>query len=198
MFRSRFVLFLILAALAACLTGCGANIAVLRQAEPNPFIGQKSFAVLPLETKGLLVGEKSEEQYLAEKDEDQRQSFRGDKDAMGQRFEAELIASASDLGLQVAPGDKAPFVLRPRVVAVEPGFYAVVASAPSQVTIRVAITAPDGKVLDEIELTHQTDSKGGMSIGGISTNPSSGGRLREDAAAIGESLAEYLAERAGL
>ena len=65
-------------------------------------------------------------------------------------------------------------------------------------TIRVAITVPDGKVLDEIELTHQTDSKGGMSIGGISTNPSSGGRLREDAAAIGESLTEYLAERAGL
>ena len=196
--RSRFVLVLVFIALGSLLSGCGANINVLRQAEPNPFIGQKSYAVMPLETKGLLVGEKSEEQYLAEKDDGQKASFQGDKDAMGQRFEAELVQRARNLGLTLVPGDKAPFVLRPRVVFVEPGFYAVLASAPSQATIRVAITTPDGKVLDEIELSHQTDSRNGISVGGISTNPSSGGRLREDAAAIGGTLADYLAERAGL
>lgn len=189
---------LLVALLAVFLTGCGANISVLRQASPNPFVGQKSYALTPLDTKGLLVGELSEDKYLESKDADQKKSFTEDKDAMAQLFESKLVESARDAGIQVGPAGKAPFVIHARVIRVEPGFYAVIASAPSEVTIRVSISSPDGKVLDEIELTHQTDSKSGMSVGGISTNPSSGGRLRDDAAAIGESLADYLAERAGL
>lgn len=193
--RLRLLFLAAFTLVATLLTGCGANVAVIRQAEPNPFVGSPRFQVAPLETKGLLVGEMSEEQYLASKDEAQRASFQEDKAAMAERFQAGFAEAVSDAGLAVA--NDAPFVVRPRLVFVEPGFYAVLASAPSQARMRVAITTPDGKVLDEIELAHSTDSKSGMSVGGISTNPSSGGRLRDDAAAIGEAVGAYLAERAG-
>jgi len=181
--------------IATLLTGCGANVAVIRQAEPNPFVGSPRFEVAALDSKGLLVGEMSEEQYLASKDEAQRASFLEDKAAMAERFQAGFTDAATDAGLGVGAG--APFVVRPRLVFVEPGFYAVLASGASQARMRVAITTADGKVLDEIELAHSTDSRNGMSVGGISTNPSSGGRLRADAEAIGAAVGEYLAERAG-
>ncbi len=194
----RRVLFLVVMAVTcALLTGCGAPVTVLRQATPNPFVGQSQFALEKMDMKGLQVGELSEDRYLAEKDESQRASFAGDKEAMQQRFDAGLTEAARDAGLTVGAAGQAPFVVRPRLTFVEPGYYAVLASGASQATIVVQITRADGTVLDEIEVTHQTDSKSGSSIGGISLNPSSGGRLREDAEAIGQAVGEYLAERAG-
>lgn len=193
---SRHLLFAVLLALLA-LSGCAPKWTVLRQAEPNPFVGKTEFAVLPVDYGDLKVGEKSEAQYLSEKDEGQRASFAGDKQGMADNFLAALReeASAEGLVVQQAAGEVKVFLLRPHVYFVEPGFYAVVASAPSQVAMKVTIESPDGKVLDEIELSHQTDSRSGFSVGGISTNPSSGGRLRDDAAALGEAVGEYLVTR---
>jgi hypothetical protein len=191
----RGVWVLMFAALAALLTGCSPNYHVIQQASPNPFVGQTRFAVMPVEMKGLRVGDKTEESYLAEKDEGQRESFRVDKEAMQHRFDAALVSGARDEGIEVGAAGQAPFVIRPRITFVEPGFYAVVASGRSRVEMRIQITTPDGKVLDEIEAWNETDSRSGASVGGISLNPSSGGRLRDDAAGIGQTLADYLAER---
>jgi uncharacterized lipoprotein YajG len=193
----RLIVLVAMLLAAALLAGCGAQVTVLKQASPNPFVGQSQFALERMESKGLQVGDLSEERYLAEKDDDQRASFAGDKEAIQHRFDAALTSAARDAGLSIGAAGQAPFVIRPRLVFVEPGYYAVVASGASQATIVVQITKPDGTVLDEIEVTHQTDSASGPSIGGISTNPSSGGRLRDDAAAIGEAVGEYIAERAG-
>lgn len=189
------VCLFVLAQLAA---GCVPKWTVIQQAEPNPFVGKSEFAVAPADFSELRVGEKTEAQYLAEKDDGQRASFAGDKQAIDELFFAELRSEASAAGLQIDRASKpAPFVIRPIVQFIEPGFYAVVASAPSQVRMRVLIETADGTVLDIIELLHQTDSaSSGWSVGGISTNPSSGGRLRDDASWIGEAVGEYLVERA--
>jgi hypothetical protein len=196
MTRSLFFLF---AFLALVFTGCAPKWTVIQQASPNPFIGKTGeYQVLPIDYSELKVGEKSEEQYLSEKDEKQRASFAGDKQAVDERFQATLKSTAQGEGINVASaaGQNKGFLIKPKVEFFEPGYYAVVASAPSEIRMRVTIEGPDGKVLDIIELVHQTDSKSsGVSIGGISTNPSSGGRLREDAEWIGEAVAEYIISR---
>jgi hypothetical protein len=195
----RLQLLLLLGALSLFFLGCAPKWTVIQQATPNPFVGKGGdFSVLPIDYSELKVGEKSEEQYLAAKDEKQQASFQGDKQAVDERFQANLRENAQSEGVTVkaAAGQNKGFLIKPKVEFFEPGYYAVVASAPSEIRMRVTIEGPDGKVLDIIEVRHQTDSKSsGMSIGGISTNPSSGGRLRDDAEWIGEAVAEYLASR---
>jgi hypothetical protein len=196
---TRRLVLLVFALCTLVFAGCAPKWTVIQQASPNPFVGKAGeFSVLPIDYSELKVGEKSEDQYLAEKDEKQKASFAGDKQAVDERFQAELKEAASGEGITVgaAAGQNKGFLIKPKVEFFEPGYYAVVASAPSEIRMRVTIEGPDGKVLDVIELRHQTDSKSsGVSIGGISTNPSSGGRLREDAEWIGEAVAEYLISR---
>ncbi len=183
---------------AVFLSGCAPRWTVLSQAQPNPFVGKTEFAVLPIDYGGLMVGEKTEEEYLSEKSPEQRASFEADKAAMVRQFEAAMRESAGGDGIHVATAEgevRAPFIIRPHVIFIEPGFYAVVASGSSQVTMRVRIETAQGQLLDEIEVVHMTNSSNGPSIGGISLNPSSGGRLRDDAAEIGDATGEYLVTR---
>src|SRR5262249_27787545 len=109
---------------------------------------------------------------------------------------------AREAGIEVVPATgpaSAPFTIRPHVHFIEPGFYAGVASAPSEVHMNVKITAAGNRILDEIALVHGTDPNSGVSIGGfaIPKDPSSGGRLRTDGAKLGELVGRYLITRVG-
>jgi hypothetical protein len=178
------------ALLSLSAAGCAPAWQVVRQAQPDPFINQRRFAVLPIDFTGLTIGEKSEAQYLAEKEPDTRASFQGDKVGMNEEFAKALIATARDEGIEVVmatgPAD-APFLVRPSVSWIEPGFYVGVASAPSRVAMMVRITTPDGRILDEVAMAHGTQS-------GL-FNPSTGQRLRSDGAGLGRIVAQYLKSR---
>jgi hypothetical protein len=196
-------LFLGLFALVASsiLMGCAeAPWHVVVQSVPDPFLGQRRFSVLPIDYTGLMIGRKPEPVYLGEKEPQQRASFLEDKAALNDRFLAVLQQKAREGNVEVVPatgpGD-APFMIKPHVDFVEPGYYAGVAGAPSMVHMSVRIMAPDGRVLDEIELAHGTDPRSGVRIGGfaIPSNPSSGGRLRKDGEAMGEIVGAYLLTR---
>jgi hypothetical protein len=170
------------------------------QTVPDPFLGQRKFSVLPIDYSGLMVGNKPEPVYLSEKDPKQQASFLEDKAALNDRFLELVRARAREGNVEVVPATgpaDAPFMIKPHVAFVEPGWYAGVAGAPSMVHMNVRIMAPDGRVLDEIELAHGTDPRSGVSIGGfaIPGNPSSGGRLRKDGEALGAVVAEYLLTR---
>jgi hypothetical protein len=198
----RLVLFVLALAAASFLLGCGPKWRVVSQAHPNPLRTQGSFAVLPVDYAGLHIGDKSEAEYLAGKTDKQSDSFAADKKALADEFAAALIAQAAKEGITVvlATGPaSAPFQIRPRVQFIEPGFFVGVASGSSQVVMDLKITAPDGRVIDQIEVAHSSNSASGVSIGGfqIPTDPSSGGRLRKDGKGIGEIVAKYLAFRVG-
>ncbi|APR84583.1 Hypothetical protein A7982_09932 [Minicystis rosea] len=185
-------------ALGALAMGCAPTWHVVAQAAPDPFLNQRRFAVSPIDFSGLHVGGKTEAQYLSEKDAKQQASFIEDKAALNDKFLEELRASAHGAAIEVVPAtgpSDAPFIIRPSVTFVEPGFYVGVASGASQVEMTVRITTPDGRVLDEIALAHGTDSRSGFSVGGISLNPSSGGRLRKDGEALGNIVGAYLKTR---
>jgi hypothetical protein len=186
---------------SSALMGCAeAPWHVVVQSVPDPFLGQRRFSVLPIDYTGLMIGNKPEPVYLGEKDPQQRASFLEDKAALNDRFLELLRARAREGNVEVVPATgpaDAPFMIKPHVGFIEPGFYAGVAGARSMVQMNVRILAPDGRVLDEIELTHGTDPRSGVSIGGfaIPSNPSSGGRLRKDGEALGGLVGAYVLTR---
>jgi hypothetical protein len=184
MLRRAFVALAPLAFLA--LAGCAQPWLVLAQAVPSPLDGQRRFAVQLVDFTGVFVGEKPEDTYLSEKDGGQREAWGNDKVAINARFAESLMEKATEHGIEVVratgPND-APFFIRTRVVRLEPGFYAVVASHPGEVKMEVTITAPDGRLVDRI-LVEQA-------AGGFSVTQ----RFTAAAAGCGRAVARYLAAR---
>lgn len=184
--------FVLAAALVAApvFAGCGPRWVVLTQATPNPLLNQNKFGLMPIDYTGLVVGEKSEAEYLASKDEESRASWAGDKGGIDTEFGKVLMEKATGAGINVVkatgPGD-APFMIRPKVEFIEGGIYTYVYNKASLVRMKVQITTPDGKVIDEIAIKHGTPA----SI----TNPAIGNRLRDDGEGLGAITAQYLQVR---
>lgn len=165
--------------------GCGPSWTVLRETVPSPMYRKNGFVVMPIDFTGLRVGDVTEADHMADKDADQRRDWVGDKVAMNQEYAEHLIASAHEHGLDVLPGPaSAQFFIYPKVTWLEPGFYAYVASQPSEVEMIVRITRPDGSLIDEIMIRHSTAAD--------MINASSGQRLRDDAEGLGKITADYL------
>lgn len=186
----RSMLIAVLLTLAALVVGCGPPWQIMRQANPSPFVGQTKFAVLPVNFTGLRVGEKDEAGYLAEKDDESKGKWAGDKLGINTEFTENLISESNSNGISVVPATgpaDAPFVVRPAVAWLEPGYYIGIAGSASKVKMTVQITAPDGAVLDEIIIEHST----GPSI----QNAAVGTRLREDGENLGRLMARYLNAR---
>jgi hypothetical protein len=187
--RPTFTVLLVATALSTVLAGCGGGPQwiVHSQATPDPFLNQKSFAVLPIDYTGYMVGGKTEADYLSEKKPDQQDSYQADKAAINDVFTGVLQAKSSAAGIQIVPGtgpQSAPFQIRPTITWLEPGYYAGVSAAPAELKMVLRVTSPDGKVLDEVEL----DQKGK----GLAT----GLRLRTAAQKLGEAAGAYITSRA--
>lgn len=187
MFRRHFLVLAAALSAAPLLAGCGPKWIVLTQATPNPLLNQNKFGIMPVDYTGLTVGEKTEADYLASKDEETRASWAGDKAGIDTEFGKVLSEKATEHGINVVkatgPGD-APFMIRPKVEFIEPGIYTYVYNKSSEVRMKVQITTPDGKIVDEISIRHGTPA----SI----TNPAVGNRLRDDGEALGAIVAGYL------
>lgn len=172
------------------ITGCGPKWVVITQASPNPFLGKKEFVVLPVDYSGLKVGKKTEEEYLSEKKDKTVDSFQNDKADMADKFQASLRSEARRSGISVEPGagEVSTFVIKPHIGFMEPGFYAVIVSKPSQVIMRLKIESKDGKLLDEVEFQHQTPPSNWGNV-------AAGSRYRVDAEQIGRLVGMYLRMR---
>lgn len=181
-------LFAILVPLALVLAGCAPRWTVVTQAEPNPFVNKTQYAALDITFDNVRVGKKSMEQYIADMDDKDKASFEADRKAMNGEFLAGLAAAGERRGLTIERDGTAEFVVRASVYFLEPGFYAVVASKPSEVRLSVKITDRDGKVLDEFKLSVKVDTQ---NFG----NVSSGARFRQCANLLGTLVAEYIDRR---
>lgn len=164
---------------------------VVRQASPNPLGGQTQFQLQPLNFDGLHVGEKTQAEYLAGKDPGQRASWQADLLAMNQIFAERLHSNTP--GLTIAPVGQAqapgPFTIVPRILFIEPGFYAGVVAASARVRMALQVSGPQG-LLDEIQAE--------VAVPANIANAASGQRLRQAAAQLGSIAARYLRERVGI
>jgi len=174
--------------LALSSLACGPPWRVMAQAVPNPLIGQRVFAVQFIDFRGLRVGDGSESDHVAKMDPDQRNSWVADKRAMNERFTGALMSALNEEGYQAKfAGNPAPWVVYANVDYIEPGIFTYFVNIPSEVHMRVRITNAAGTLVDEFSLRHQTEAS--------LVNPASGNRLRNDAAQLGEIVADYILHR---
>ena len=178
----RVLCFIGFGLLVAALAGCGPPWKVLKESSPPAIKGKASFAVVA-DFGGMMVGGKSEAEYLAEKDEDAKANFAGDKDGMTEHFIKELSGAK---GISIA-GDpaSADVVVTVKWVFVEPGVYTAVFNKPTTVTARVSF-AVGGEVMDEIEITYTQQAD--------IYHPSSGQRMRNCAEEIGAIARKFINE----
>jgi hypothetical protein len=232
---------------AALICGCGTSYpwVVIEQAEPNPFVGKRRFYVQPVDYTDLKIGSKTEDDYVADKEDESAASFEGDKIAVADRFRESLVRASRQRGIKVkrpkgkaegprtfllasdelaaSPDDapatgapaappraapevqkknadeefdegddsdaiaEGPFVIKPHIDAMEPGFYAWIAKSPSTIVLNVRIEDSAGKLLDEIEITQSWNAS--------MVDAASGTRYRKIADVLGRIVADYLQHR---
>jgi hypothetical protein len=172
--------FLFLSLLFLC--GCGTPWIVERQANPNPFLGAKQFALLPVTFTNLQVGRIAESTYLKRKDQQQQQSWQADQQALADLFARQLKRGLASAGIVLA--DQSPFTISPRVTRIEPGSY----WNPTEVNMNVCLLDGSGNTLDEVTLNSGVpfDLLGGAS---------SGQRIRTASGILGNDFAYYLRKR---
>jgi len=174
----------LLASSLLLLAACGPHWTVVKQATPNPMSRSTSFFVAPVSFDGLRVGEKTEFEWMSEKSDDTRASWKGDKAGMNDEF-VEGFGDAHG-PLVVAGAPNGAFTVRPRFVRYEPGFYAGVVSGNAEVDATIDVVDPAGNVVDEFETSAQASGF------------SAGERARNCAHAIGITAAKYLRARLGM
>lgn len=166
--------------------GCGPHWVVVRQAAPNPLRGQSQFVIEAVTYPNLLVGDKPEAVWLADKKEDARQSFEGDKAETAKNLIEQLIARAGSRGIQVIPWSGTPgaFNLRPAITFFEPGNYNGFVNTATTVQVSVQILSAQGQIIDEV--IFRSDIPASI------YNPTSGGRMHIAGKDLGGQIANYL------
>lgn len=175
--------------LALCLlfSSCtAAQTAVIRSAEPNPFVGAEGFAFEDVAYIDLQVDGRTEQEYLSELDAEEQVDWSEDK----QRIQSVIEESAAEEGEGVLHFfDSAPFRIRPIIRKIESGYYRIPAwSAVTKVFVTFEITDAEGQVADVIQCNDSVAFE-------VFANPTVSGRLESAARAIGDLLAEYLESR---
>jgi hypothetical protein len=92
-----------------------------------------------------------------------------------------------DEGVDDADVAEGPFVIKPHITFMEPGYYAWITKSSSVITMAVQITDSRGKLLDEIEITY--------AWGASMVDAASGTRYRKISDQLGRIVAQYLDHR---
>jgi hypothetical protein len=153
---------------------------------PDPFVNQRDFFIEPVHSEGVMVGDKTEAVYLADKTPDQGASWQADKADMISQYAEGLIGGGEGLKFTVQPGPTT-FIVRPILAFVEPGFYVGVAAHATEVSMRVELLSPAGQLLDVISIE--------SAIAASAFNAASGTRMRQAAHDLGGVTADYLKKR---
>ncbi|MFO0579183.1 MAG: hypothetical protein U1A78_34720 [Polyangia bacterium] len=184
---------LALVAVPALGSGCSPAWVVVKQAAPNPFNAASEFSIEPISYDGLRVGEKTEADYLADKEPAKQEAWRSDLVQVNQSFQEALLKDTT--GLKIAAGPAAapgPFVIKPHVTWAEPGLYAAVYNKPSAMDLSVQIADAQGAIVDEFKAHVVVPIQ---SVMNVPTNPSVTDRFKECGQKLGSIAARYLKTR---
>ena len=188
----RTCFFSALVAIALSTVGCADPWTLVHQVNPTPYGKSSNMTIEELSFDDVKVGEKTEDQYLATKSADTQQSFRGDKDAMVAQFRKGFDAERGALPIIPAglPGSN-PFVIKPRVTFIEPGFFSgMIVSASTELRVTIDVVDANGNMDDEIVISTK--------VSATMDDPASGTRMREAAQEVGRDTAAYLKKRLGV
>jgi len=133
----------------AALVSCGGSWRIVKQATPSPFKADSTFAVAPATWEGVMVGKKTEADWLSDKKPETQASHTNDKASLGAQLS--VMAQTHAKALKIVQGE-ANYTVKPNVFWFEPGYYAMVASAPTQIKVRFDIVDGQGATVDQIEI----------------------------------------------
>lgn len=188
-------LTLLLASLLMLCTGCS-RWTVVKQAEPNPFAGVRKVYLEPINYDGLMVQDRSEQEFKAGRDADANENWDRDKQRVNDTFMKELTEEADDLEFVGSAGEGV-IVVKTQITNMHGGISLGLTSTNARIEMTVKL-ALGGTEHDEITLVEETGQNEGFSIGGIATSGYSGSdRLDQTAEKLGDAVAAYVSERAG-
>ena len=182
-------------ALVGMSVGCGPSWVYIKQANPNPLVGQKAFAIEPVSYEGMKIGNPgaiTEQEWIQKKKPEEQPKFLEDLKNSKERFNARFIefttSRASKSGVSVTPaaGQGGTWTLKPQVIEFEGGFNAFVMTSPAVVRLHIKVVDPQGQEVDVIELRGSADAG---SFGAMVTRL---GMLGEQ---FGNRMGEYLNTR---
>ncbi len=175
---------LALASVVAFAAGCGPQWIVVRQAAPNPMTPATPFFVADVSLEGLVVGNKSEAEWMSTKSAETRDKWAGDKVAMNEQFSEGFESGRHELARVAGP--QGAFVVRAHFDRYEPGYNVGISASNGTIDATVDIFDPAGQPVDEFRVHAEA---GGFSAGE---------RARQSARVIGYTAARYLRKRVGL
>lgn len=175
----------------ALLAACGPSWVVVKQSNPNALAGKKVYAVEAVKFDNLMVGKKSEAEYLTGKDQKAVDGFAADKTAMTENFTAQMIKRKGGLDISASTG-AAPaggFTVRPVIYWLEPGSFNAMFNIPTEAKAKLQIVDAQNVVVDEIEIK--------TAVGADLYHPAVGTRLRAAANQLATISVNYLNTRVG-
>jgi len=162
----------------ALLAGC-APYSVLRQAEPNPFAGEPSFALLPVDWSTVII-DGDVESVWERYDADTRREWPGMKESSSALFARAFTDSASPAQVRPVPAlSPQGFTAKCIVHELKTGGF-----KPLELTVRLQLLDPTGAVVDEAQATGKGKAMRGMQI-----------MINEAAVHAGDALGQYLRNR---
>lgn len=176
----RLLLLGLLLTLGAC-----TRWTVVRQAAPNPFVGQTKFFVEPVDYGQISA---------APREGDSAKRFESDKERVAQTYLGELREEADELQFVGEPSDDT-VTIRSSITSMDGGVSMGITSTAAEINMTVQLVK-GGEVLDEIALSAEASQSEGVSIGGVATSGYSGSdRLHQAAEKLAGYVAAYLEER---
>jgi hypothetical protein len=146
--------------------GCGGSWTVVKQANPNPLVGQKAIGVDAVSFDTMKVGNPgtiTEAEWVAKKKPDEQAKFKEDLDKSKSNLNGKFLKAFGDIaqrgGVTATGGVQAgQWSVKPVITELEPGYNAFVARAPAVVKMELHFMDPQGQEVDVILVQAQMDA----------------------------------------
>lgn len=178
----RWVAFLFCSMLFAC--SAEQPWTVIHQATPAPYDASAMFVLQPFSYDGLHVGQKTVEEYLADKSPNKQASFIDEEHQTEKFFRGAFTSGTGGIHTGIATPNA--YKIQVHVVYIEPGYYVGFAQKAGELRATIHVLDPSGAVVDDLVMTR---SSGAISVGE---------RLHDMGDSMGEATADYLRVRLGL
>ena len=165
-------------------TACGPAWVVVKQANPDPFVGAKKFTVA-VDAAGMKLNGKNEADFTA-KGPEEKAGWEKSKESFTTNFLESFKAKAKDAGYEIVEAD-AQGAIKVMPGDIDLGYFVGISGGPSLTNITVQVATPDGNVQDEVTMRAQTP--------GNIYNPTPDARIRSDGIQLGKLVVKYLDNR---
>jgi hypothetical protein len=190
----RKLLVLVVAALGLFFgQGCIPHWQVVKQATPNPLVGQNKFVLEEPSFEGLMVQDRPEAEFKAGRNAEENQRWDDDKKKVADTIIGKIREETHYDWLKEPSADA--ILVRTKITNMHGGISMGIGSTASRIAVTVQLVK-GSDVLDEITTEGSYSQGESMKIGGISTGGYSGSdRLGKAADRVGGYVADYLESR---